>query len=396
MYIVGLISGTSVDGIDAALCDISDAVDGTFTLSVIYANTYSYPDNVRNRILQLCTTDPTPVEETCRLNVEIGQAFAEAALRVIADAGYALEHVDIIASHGQTVWHTVEADGHVHSTLQLGEGAVIAEQTGRTVIHNFRARDVAAGGQGAPLASYLDWVRLRHPTRWRAIQNIGGIGNVSFLPPTTDTTHQPLSFDTGPGNILIDSAVHILTEGEHRYDPNGEMARDGHVDDAWLMQLLAHPYYALQPPKTTGRELFSADMAADLVAEGRRRQRTANDILATLTALTAASIAASYHRFAPVQIDEVIVGGGGRNNATLMQMLRDKLSPATVLTSDDMHISSDYKEALLFALLGYQAWHHRPNTIAAMTGAAHDVVMGQITPGANYVSLLQRTWCANN
>ncbi len=230
----------------------------------------------------------------------------EAALELITSANLQPADIDLIVSAGQTIWHEVRDDGRVAATLQIGESSVIAERTGITSIGNLRARDVAAGGQGAPLVSYFDWLLLRHPTRWRAAQNIGGIGNVTFLPPQNDPQLRALAFDTGPGNVLIDCVVSTLTGGAETYDRDAAFAQQGQIDELWLVELLQHPYYARTPPKTTGRELFSPAMANALLTQGRGRGLDAPSIVATLTALTADSIANAYNRFAPASPAEAV------------------------------------------------------------------------------------------
>lgn len=392
MRIVGLISGTSADGIDAAVCEIEGAPPSV-RAHIVAGNTFPYPPELRARVLASYEPELSRIDELTRLNFEVGEIFAQAALRIIEQAGLRPDQIDLIASHGQTVWHDVQPDGRVHSDIQLGEGAVIAERTGITTINNVRNRDIAAGGQGAPLAGYVDWLLLRHPTNGRAVQNLGGIANVTFLPPLSESGIEPIAFDTGPSNALIDDLLRIESEGQLTYDKDGVLARQGTVDTVWLQTLLAHPYYERQPPKSTGRELFGAPMAAELLAEGKQRGRSLADIVATVTALTATSIADAYRRFAPVPIDEVILGGGGRHNPALVEMLAEQLAPAVVLTQEDIGQNSDYKEALLIAVVGHESWHARPGAHPSVTGASHPVVLGQITPGANYVDLIRQTWC---
>lgn len=394
MLVVGLISGTSADGIDAALCEINGAPPH-LDARIIAGQTYPYSPDLRARVLSSYDPDISRIDELCRLNRELGEQFAEAAQRILETAGYETDAIDLISSHGQTFWHEVMPSGAVHSTVQFGEPAVIAERTGITTVSDLRARDIAAGGQGAPLAGYVDWLLLRDPHNTRAVQNIGGIGNVTFLPPLSDHESEPLAFDTGPGNSLIDDVLRLATEGTTPFDAGGQIAAQGTVQTEWLHQLLTHPYYDRQPPKTTGRELFGAEMAAALLAEGRSRDLPLEDIIATLTALTAYSIADAYERYAPFPIDEVILGGGGRHNTTLVTMLTDRLASARVLTQEDIGQNSDFKEALLCAVIGYETWHGRPGNHPAITGARHPVIMGQINPGANYVSLLKQTWCAS-
>lgn len=391
MLIVGLMSGTSVDGIDAALCEITGAPPH-LEARIVHAITFPYPPGFQARVLAASQPESGRVDELCQLNFALGELFAQATLRLIAESNQTPAGIDLIGSHGQTFWHSVEADGSVSATLQLTEAAVLAERTGITTISSFRPRDIAAGGQGAPLTAYIDWLLLRHPTKWRAVQNIGGIGNVTFLPPLSDRTSQPKAFDTGPGNALIDSIMVQLTDGAEAYDRDAQLARRGRVDEEWLHHLLAHPYYALQPPKTTGRELFSQAMAAELIEEGQRRGNDPSSIVATITTLTAQTIADAYSRFAPAPVDEVILGGGGRHNPALADMLSGLLQPARVLTHEDIGMDSDNKEALVFAVLAHETWFNRPSTLPALTGADHPVVLGQITPGANYGDLIRRTW----
>jgi anhydro-N-acetylmuramic acid kinase len=391
MKIVGLISGTSADGIDTALCEIIGAPP-QIEARIIHAATIPYDRALRERFLLACQPSTSGVDSLCVLNVDIGEAFAAAALDVIAAAGLTPAEIDLIGSHGQTVWHNVLPDGRVNATLQLGDTATIAERTGITVVGDLRARDVAAGGQGAPLASYLDWLLLRHPDHWRAVQNIGGIGNVTFLPPLAEHGAEMIAFDTGPGNVLIDTAVYTLTDGTQTYDHDGALAQQGGVDSVWLDDLLGHPYYRQKPPKTTGRELFSAEMGRKLVEDGRARGLSPADIVATLVHLTTESIVRAYRDFATAPIGEVIVGGGGSRNPAIVAALRESLAPVPVLIHDEIGLNSDYKEALLFAVLAHESWHNRPGTLPAQTGARHGSVLGNITPGDNYVDLIRRTW----
>ncbi len=391
MFVVGLMSGTSADGIDAALCEIT-GTPPNLQARIIHGITADYPEGFQARILAASQPDTGRVDELCQLNFAQAELFADATLRVIAESGLTAAEVDLIGSHGQTFWHAVEPDGRVSATLQLTEGAILAERTGLTTVSNFRPRDIAVGGQGAPLTAYVDWLLLRHPTQWRAVQNIGGIGNVTFLPPLSDSVSTPLAFDTGPGNALMDSMIVQLTDGVQSFDRDGALARGGRIDEEWLHELLVHPYYDLKPPKTTGRELFSKGMAAELITEGQRRGNDAATLLATVTTLTAQSIADAYTRFAPAPIGEVILGGGGRHNPVMLDLLRGLLHPAKVLTHEDIGMDSDNKEALVFAVLAYETWHGRAGTLPALTGGSHPVVLGQITPGSRYIDLIRRTW----
>lgn len=375
MIVVGLMSGTSADGIDAAVVEITGTPPQLHVRTLAF-HTAPWPKPLRERILVAAQGQAT-TGELCRLNFELGEHFAQAALQAIALARLRPAQVDLIGSHGQTVWHDVDESGRVTSTLQLGEAAVIAERTGVTTISNFRARDVAAGGQGAPLIAYVDWLLLRHPFHARAVQNIGGIANVTYLPPGEDP-NGVIAFDTGPGNMLIDAAAVRASDGALPFDCDGELARRGRVDEGLLAEWLAHPYFQQRPPKTTGRELFGLAFFEQAWAAAQARGLTPADAVATFTALTARSIADAYRRFLPGPVAEVIVGGGGARNPTLMKLLREALAPARVLTHEDVGICSDAKEAIAFAVLAYESWHGRPGNLPSATGARRAVALGQI------------------
>jgi anhydro-N-acetylmuramic acid kinase len=319
----------------------------------------------------------------CEVNVLLGEAFANAAALAIRQAGV---RADLIASHGQTVWHQV-APGHTRSTLQLAEPSVIAERLGVTTIADFRPRDIAAGGQGAPLASWGDALLFGDQQLSRAVQNIGGIGNVTWVPPGGQWEAM-LAFDTGPGNALIDHAAWRLSGGMQRFDVDGALAATGRVDDTQLAELLDHPYFPAQPPKSTGRELFGAQLVDPFIDRCLARGMKAADILATLTAFTAHSIADQYRRFLPGRPDEVVVGGGGSRNPVLMRLLSELLDPAQIRLHEEFGLPSLGREAVYFALMGHEALHGRPNTVPSCTGATHSVVMGKLVPGANYRSLM--------
>ncbi|MCY4145641.1 MAG: anhydro-N-acetylmuramic acid kinase [Chloroflexi bacterium] len=393
MIIAGLMSGTSADGIDVAICEVRGQ-PSQLSADIISGATYPYSRDLRERILRSCDPNQSCAPAIANLHVELAEVFADCVLRQLGLAGMAADSVDLVASHGQTIWHNALPTGEVSASLQIGEAAVIAERTGITTMSNFRARDIAAGGQGAPLSSYVDWLLLRHPNRWRAIQNIGGMGNVTFLPPLSDNVAAPVAFDTGPGNALLDMAVAQLTDGAQTYDRDGKLAGQGRLDEEWLDELLAHPYYQRAYPKTTGRETFGSAAAKELVEVALARGLAAKDIIATLTALTASNIADAYQRFAPAPIAEVVLGGGGRRNPVIVRMLRQLLQPAAILTHEDIGMDSDFKEALVFAVLAHETWHGRPATLPALTGAKRASLLGQITPGDNYADLLRRAWRA--
>jgi anhydro-N-acetylmuramic acid kinase len=390
MKIIGTMSGTSADGLDIALCEITGAPP-KLEAKIIASAMLPYPSAIRDAILAACQLETSNVQVLGELNFSLAYAMAQGINKFITDNAQYGE-IDLIGSHGQTVWHNVDENGLVTSTLQIASSSVIAEETGITTINNFRERDVAAGGQGAPLTSYVDWLLMRDAEQWRAVQNIGGMGNVTLLPPLTEHNTKILAFDTGPGNALIDVAVYALTDGELICDLDGSLAKAGTVNRAWLEELLAHPYYQRKPPKTTGRELFGTDLGLKYVEEGKSRQLSEQDIIATLTALTAHSIADAYQRFISSSIGQVIIGGGGGNNPALMEMLSQLLYPTPVISHEALGLDSDFKEALVFAVLAYETWHNRIGALPEQTGANHATVLGQITPGNNYGALIERTW----
>jgi anhydro-N-acetylmuramic acid kinase len=384
LVVLGLMSGTSVDALDAAVVQVWEEAEG---LAVRLLGYYEGPieEALRRRVHALFSPEESRVDEVCEVNVLLAEAFARAGAEALRLAGV---RADLVASHGQTVWHQV-APGRTRSTLQLGEPSVLAERLAATVVADFRPRDIAAGGQGAPLVSWADALLFGNARLSRAVQNIGGIGNVTWVPAGA-RWERMLAFDTGPGNTLVDHATWRLTGGAQRYDAGGALAAAGTPDAGLLAELLEHPYFAAPPPKTTGREVFGAQMADAFLNRAQQRGLGAADIVATLTAFTARAIADQYRRLLPARPDEVVVGGGGTRNPVLMAMLREWLAPARVRVHEEFGLLSTGREAVCFALLGHEALHGRPNSIPACTGADHTVVMGKIVPGPNYRDLLRR------
>lgn len=389
MLIVGLMSGTSMDAIDAALVEIvPDEVPRTLRMDVRHFLMHPLQDTLRERMRDLMPPHAGSTAGVCEVNVLIGEAFADAALALLADAGVAPQEVDLIASHGQTVYHQVAPDT-VRSTLQIGAPAVITARTGRTVAADFRSADVAHGGEGAPLVPYLDSMLFRHPTLRRAVQNIGGIGNVTYLAPGEPA----LAFDTGPGNVLIDEAVRILSGGERLFDEDGRMAAGGSLDEEILADLLQHPFMHRKPPRSTGRELFGPAEAQQIVTQAAAAGNSPEDTIATITALTAWSIAESCQRYCG-PVDELWLSGGGARNSTLRSLIAAAMPGTHVRLADEFGLDADAKEAVAFALLGYACAHGYPADLRVITGSHQPSVPGSITPGDNYREVLAQVLAA--
>ena len=369
--LVGLMSGTSLDGISAAV--VRFARDGArSTADLLAYEVLPYTEAQRDRIAR-ALGGVTP-EEYCRLNVDLGELLARAAIRVIAESGVPRSDIAAIATHGQTVWHVPG-----HSTWQFGESAVIAERVGRPVISDFRVRDMAAGGQGAPLVPMADCVLFSAP-HWRALQNIGGIGNVTVVPPNGGTTGAR-AFDTGPGVVVMDGVTRALVPAM-RYDVDGALARQGTAIAAVVDAYLADPYFAAAPPKSTGRELFSPAYIRSFVERCRavHRDATAPDIIATAVHVTARSIADAYSRFIPEPVEEVVISGGGAKNPALVEAIVRLLPDQRVVRFDDIFFDGEAKEAVAFALLGYLHLQGAPGNVPSATGAAGPRVLGKWTP----------------
>ena len=381
MLIIGLMSGTSLDGVDAALVSIDGTGAEDVRWGVEHWCTLPYGEDRRTAIHDGIVAGSA--EALCTLHAEIGEWFADAAARVCEEAGVPLASVDLIGSHGQTVWHRPPEEGRRGATLQLGDPATIAERTGCPVVSDFRTRDVAAGGHGAPLVPWVDRFLFARPGEARALQNIGGIGNVSWVPPR-DSVEPVFAFDTGPGNALMDAAVALATDGRLTYDRDGGLAAAGEVDEALLEELLAHPFFAQAPPKSTGRESFGRPFVERLVqAVEPEGDRDWLDLIATLTELTARSIAGAYARWiVPRGVAEVVLTGGGARNPTLVRRITELLAPLPVRAGDALGVAPEAKEALAFALLAWAHVRGIPANAPAATGAEGPRILGSYTPGS--------------
>lgn len=378
-YAVGLMSGTSLDGIDAALIKIEGRGESTKVELIEFLNE-KIPEDIKDEIRKAFTLDKSSVELICSLNFKLGYIFADAVKKVCQKAGVPLEWLDFIGSHGQTVFHIPRAYGNfIKSTLQIGEPAVIAYETGVTVVSNFRTMDMAAGGEGAPLVPYTEYI-LYKSNKNRALQNIGGIGNVTVLPGNC-SLDEMYAFDTGPGNMIIDEVTKRLMGVS--FDKGGEFAAKGKINEKLLKELMGIEYIKARPPKTTGRELFGSQFV-DKLLEGWGSIITF-DLIATVTAFTAKSIAENYRSFVipKCPIDEVILGGGGSYNNTLVEMIKKYLSECKVMIQEDIGYSSDAKEAVAFAVLANEALNGLCGNVLGATGAKERAVLGNITPGRN-------------
>lgn len=368
MRVIGMISGTSVDAIEAAAVELR--LEGrSLHARLVKHVSVPYEAPLRARVLATLPPRGTSMDEVAQLDTLIGQAFAEVAQSLADDAFAGV--VDVVCSHGQTVYHWVEGSRAL-GTLQIGQPAWVAERTGATVVGDTRARDVAAGGHGAPFASLIDVLLLgRHPDTARAALNLGGIANATIVGPA----HDPVAFDIGPANALLDAAVHQATDGREAFDEDGRHAARGAVDERLLDRLLDEPYYRLAPPKSTGKELFHLDYVKDRLGG---REVALDDLAATLSALTAETVARALRGYG---VDRVYASGGGTRNPVLMRELTSRLEDVAIQPFDVLGLPEAAKEAVLFALIGFLSVNSLPGTIASCTGARHDSVLGAIVPG---------------
>jgi len=378
MRVAGLMSGTSVDGVDVAIVDVTGQ-----KVRLLAFDIFPYPPALRREILRLCRPESARLDNICHYNFVLGEVFADAIIKLCRKSGIPLNSIDLVGSHGQTIYHNPRGKRYsrttIRSTLQIGEPSVIAHRTGITTVADFRPRDMAAGGEGAPLVPYADYFLFGHNRLSRAVQNIGGIANVTFLPRGCKQD-DIIAFDTGPGNMIIDSIIRLISTERQRFDLSGKMAAKGTVNKRLLNEMLRHPFLRRHPPKSTGREEFGSAFANRIYQKAAQKCLSDNDILATVTAFTAKSIARAYHQFLPTMPDEVILCGGGSHNNTLVEMLRSELPNAKMLSTEDFGISVDAKEAVSFAILAWATIKGLTNNVPGATGADQPVVLGKIIP----------------
>ena len=344
---------------------------------------FPYPPALRREILRLCRPESARLDNICHYNFVLGEVFADAIIKLCRKSSISLSSIDLVGSHGQTIYHNPRGRRYsrttIRSTLQIGEPSVIAHRTGITTVADFRPRDIAAGGEGAPLVPYADYFLFGHNRLSRAVQNIGGIANVTFLPRCCKQD-DIIAFDTGPGNMVIDSIIRLISGGKKRFDLAGKMAAQGTVDKSLLNEMLRHPFLRRRPPKSTGREEFGDFFANRIYQQAAQKGLSDFCLVATLTAFTANSIARAYHQFLPTMPDEVILCGGGSHNDTLVEMLRSELPNAKMLSTRDFGISVDAKEAVSFAILAWATINGLTNNVPGATGADRPVVLGKIIP----------------
>ncbi|MGC9149116.1 MAG: anhydro-N-acetylmuramic acid kinase [Sulfolobales archaeon] len=379
--VAGLMSGTSADGVDIVIAEIW-GTGRELRYKIINQSITDYPRELRELILR--SIERGGVHEICALNFLVSKYFSKAFKETLDLYGISSDEIDLIGSHGQTIYHYPElircGDLETRCSLQVGSVQVLAEHTGILSIGNFRVRDIAAGGMGAPIITYVDYVLFTHPRIGRALQNIGGIANVTVLPPNADLD-QVYAFDTGPGNSLIDFAVSILYK-DLSYDPDGEIASRGSPDQQLLRELMSHPYISRSPPKTTGREVFGKSFVERFIEKALLKGLSREDIIATLTLFTAESIVYSYEKFIlpRTKVEEVYMSGGGVRNKTLMKFLEKRLRELGIEVKrvEELGVDPKFKEALGMAILAHETLNGAPNNVPRATGAQRLVVMGEI------------------
>lgn len=390
-YLIGIMSGTSLDGVDAVLVKTTNLSGGELEkVELLGEASLPYSDEIKKILLKLCSISGAKIDDLVYADFGLSEWYAAVVSDLLGAAKFPASDVSAICLHGQTVWHAPARRPFpaprggtfaINGTLQIGSAPALRELTGIPVISDFRSRDMAAGGEGAPLAPYVDALLFGHPGRGRIVQNIGGIGNATVV-PAGSRREGVFAFDTGPGNMIMDELVRRETSGKEHYDKGGARAGLGKADLGFVEELMSDPYFVKAPPKSTGREVYGADFVDGFAARAKMRGLSAADAIATATAFTAESIVASYRDFifGVTDISDVVVGGGGALNATLMAMIRARLPEGvSLLTTADLGIPEQAREAIAFAVLGHEALMGRPGNLHEVTGASRDVILGTIT-----------------
>ncbi len=376
LYAVGLMSGTSLDGVDVALVKINNKKHPTFEM--IEFETIGYSNVLKEKVLRNSNPETSNIQEICSLNVELSCAYVEAVKKVLEKANFDLEKLDFIANHGQTVWHNPNnLGGHASSTLQLGDASTISAAFNKLVIYDFRPLDMAHGGSGAPLIPISEYMIFRSKYVNRVLLNIGGIGNITYMPKNA-SLDDVFAFDTGPGNMLIDGACNKLFN--KNYDEDGLIARSGKICDKILDELMEDEYFKMLPPKSTGREKYNKEFLTNIIEKSRKINLKDEDIVATLTAFTSKSIINQVETYVTdFDSGELVVSGGGANNPYILELLNKyKTKDYKVITGYDLGINADAKEAVGFVVLGYLRIINKPSNVIKVTGAKKAVSLGSI------------------
>jgi len=383
LLVLGLMSGTSADGIEVALARISGAPPH-LNAKLLNHTSVGFPPKLRKEILRVAEQQPISAGDLSQLNFRLGEIFAEAALTACRGFRISPKKIALIGSHGQTIFHLGQPVPYfgrkTASTLQIGEPAIIAARTGITTIADFRPADIAQGGQGAPLVPYADYVLYRHEKLGRVSLNLGGIANITVIPANAKAS-QVFAFDTGPANMLIDALVTHFTRGRQRFDKDARLAQQGRSIPALVDALMRDPYLKLAPPKSTGREYYGRAYLQKFLALGKRHHAEPNDLIRVATIFTALSIVDALSRFvlAKTKIDQLIVSGGGSHNPLILGQISAALPAIQIVPSSQLNVPEDAKEALAFALLAYETFHQRPSNVPSATGARGPAVLGKIS-----------------